>query len=646
MATYYVDGKNGNDSSGNGNSNNPWKSINKALRVIKPNDTVAIRTAVYREELEVNVDNVTFKADDGHQPVLDGGYHEGLISGGKLPPPDGYLPGARFGNLIRLKGNGITVDGLTVQNVAGRAFGCSGSRNTIRNCRIDFCYSSGIVVQGNANGAAGTLIENNTITRCSVVYYDPTETGVAGTININYCENVIVRHNIIAYGHGEGINSGRGSVNLLIEGNVVHSCNHVHLYINRARNVTLRNNFVYHLYVDPYLGADGRPPSGVVIGDESGPTHINEKHSSGSVIYNNIVVGMDINFQVRNNSNYNTQLEDTYIAYNTFVARKMTRFNIGIAGNLVDRHHRRSLFENNVIASNFGNVGKASGNVSGITFRNNLWSSAPDQVMRGPGDRTGDARLANPDAPISGTPPGSTNADPFNYQLTKNSSLAIGAAGDGGNADGFRPPKVDRDFFNASRDDKPDLGAHEFGGQVSAISANFTIGPGQETGLAPHTVDFTDRSTSDSVIVKWNWDFGDGSSSAEQSPSHTYVQPGSFTVKLSIEDQKGQKDTIAAPALITALSDSPDISPESFRRFILVENATDAILAFGVQYPDLNCVLLWNEDPLHILNYARIEDVAEAYVEANKTSLVWIDPQVEPVEVGEPLQSDDELLLF
>lgn len=643
MATYYVDGKNGDDRAGNGNSNNPWKTLSKANNEVKPGDTIKARTALYREVVNMNTANVTLMADEGHQPALDGGYNEGLFNGGQLPPPDKYLPGHRFASLLRLTADGTTVDGLIIQNAAGRGIVSIGSRNTIRNCKIDFCYSSGIVY--NSGGLkAGLLIENNTITRCSVKYYHDGREGslAAGAVTIVGSENAIVRHNIVAYSWGEGINCDKDSLNLLVEGNVVHTCNHVHLYIMRSRNTVLRNNFVYHLYLKEHLGSRQRAPAGIAIGDEGGRLAAGATPTSGAAVYNNIVVGMGLLFQVRNNdNNYDTQIEDTYIGYNTFVAGRMTRTCIQIDENLKGRPHRRSIFENNIILSDHGEISKANGNISGIAFRNNLWSETPVGAMRGPGDKIGDPRLANPNAPITGRSPGPTNADPFNYQVTKNSTLAIGSASNGSSFNGLRPPNVERDFFNANRDNKPDLGAHEFGGQTSTISANFSIGPGQQTGAIPHTVDFTDRSTSDAPILKWNWEFGDGSASTERNPVHTYAQPGSFTVSLTIEDQNGQRDVLVEPDMITALPEDVVLSPDSFRRFLLVQDATDNIISFGIQYPDRSCVLLWNSEPFHVLNYATIEDVAEQYEVEGETTLMWLDPVLEPVGLDEFIEREE-----
>lgn len=51
---------------------------------------------------------------------------------------------------------------------------------------------------------------------------------------------------------------------------------------------------------------------------------------------------------------------------------------------------------------------------------------------------------------------------------------------------------------------------------------------------------FRDQSAPNgSAISKWLWDFGDGTTSAEQSPSHTYVAGGTYTVSLSVGNATG-----------------------------------------------------------------------------------------------------------
>lgn len=70
------------------------------------------------------------------------------------------------------------------------------------------------------------------------------------------------------------------------------------------------------------------------------------------------------------------------------------------------------------------------------------------------------------------------------------------------------------------------------------------------SGSSPLTVKFTDQSKN--KPAQWNWDFGDGSSSSEQNPSHTYTKAGTFAVKLTSTNQKGSNTL--QPAVKIAVS--------------------------------------------------------------------------------------------
>jgi len=69
----------------------------------------------------------------------------------------------------------------------------------------------------------------------------------------------------------------------------------------------------------------------------------------------------------------------------------------------------------------------------------------------------------------------------------------------------------------------------------TAPIANFTADI--TSGEAPLTVNFTDQSTNNPTT--WQWDFGDGGSSAEQNPSHTYSTDGTYTVSLIVTNAYG-----------------------------------------------------------------------------------------------------------
>lgn len=69
-------------------------------------------------------------------------------------------------------------------------------------------------------------------------------------------------------------------------------------------------------------------------------------------------------------------------------------------------------------------------------------------------------------------------------------------------------------------------------------TADFTV---NTTSTCNGTVNFSDLSYG--LPNSWNWNFGDGTSSIQQNPSHTYTSPGIFTITLIVTNQNGA-DTI------------------------------------------------------------------------------------------------------
>jgi PKD repeat protein len=66
------------------------------------------------------------------------------------------------------------------------------------------------------------------------------------------------------------------------------------------------------------------------------------------------------------------------------------------------------------------------------------------------------------------------------------------------------------------------------------------------------SVQFTDQTTGGSPGA-WSWDFGDGNTSAQASPSHVYSGPGNYEVCLIVSDDCGA-DTTCDTISITALA--------------------------------------------------------------------------------------------
>jgi PKD repeat protein len=84
------------------------------------------------------------------------------------------------------------------------------------------------------------------------------------------------------------------------------------------------------------------------------------------------------------------------------------------------------------------------------------------------------------------------------------------------------------------------------GGENMLPTADFTY---STSGLTAY---FTDSSIdSDGDVVAWSWDFGDGNTSTDQSPSHTYAAGGTYTVGLTVMDNDGASYTVTKDVIVS-----------------------------------------------------------------------------------------------
>jgi len=83
---------------------------------------------------------------------------------------------------------------------------------------------------------------------------------------------------------------------------------------------------------------------------------------------------------------------------------------------------------------------------------------------------------------------------------------------------------------------------------VANFTSNVTL------GIPPLSVQFTDLSEN---AVGWNWDFGDGGTSTDQNPVHTYITEGIYTVNLTASNAIG---TDSKSAIITVSGENVAIS--------------------------------------------------------------------------------------
>jgi PKD repeat protein len=89
----------------------------------------------------------------------------------------------------------------------------------------------------------------------------------------------------------------------------------------------------------------------------------------------------------------------------------------------------------------------------------------------------------------------------------------------------------------------------------------------QATGL---NVAFADQSTGNPT--SWSWDFGDGSKSTQQNPSHTYAKAGTYAVVLTASNAAGSG---SKTKLVTVTATKPPVAAFCFQRNMLQVVFTD-----------------------------------------------------------------------
>ncbi len=77
-------------------------------------------------------------------------------------------------------------------------------------------------------------------------------------------------------------------------------------------------------------------------------------------------------------------------------------------------------------------------------------------------------------------------------------------------------------------------------------------------------VEFTNKSTN---ATSYEWDFGDGETSTQQSPSHTYTKNGSYTVDLTAKNEFGNDKTYAYITISDIVSPEADFQYQTDTSF-------------------------------------------------------------------------------
>ncbi len=191
-------------------------------------------------------------------------------------------------------------------------------------------------------------------------------------------------------------------------------------------------------------------------------------------------------------------------------------------------------------------------------------------------------------------------------------TIASVTVNDTSNPDEYLEQKLS---FNSGANDK--IGIYFFNGPVEARLDNFSIEIGAEGAVPPSAgfdvaqsaenfleYTFTNTSKNGSTYL---WDFGDGNTSTEESPTHVYGTPDAYTVTLEVTSDNGLTNTlekgvdIQAPVTVDC---SWEIDPEDYRTVHFTDASIGAVellweFGDGFQFTGMSASHTYREDGIY-----------------------------------------------
>ena len=199
------------------------------------------------------------------------------------------------------------------------------------------------------------------------------------------------------------------------------------------------------------------------------------------------------------------------------------------------------------------------------------------------------------------------------------------------------------------------------GEQVSHLSATGWVGvlPTAAFTYTPGSaVQFTNQSQGTGPLSTW-WEFGDGATSTEANPSHSYPAGGEYTARLTVANPKGANSV--AQTVLFAPPPVPNVQPPLFE--VLISDDTPAVeqpIYFGNPSESISVTIRWNfgdgaasdlKNPTHIYQQpgvytiTRVLGQGAAAIQSSRILVVDYSPQAS-IRVARPVVSVGELLTF
>ncbi|MBT0666061.1 PKD domain-containing protein [Geobacter pelophilus] len=135
-----------------------------------------------------------------------------------------------------------------------------------------------------------------------------------------------------------------------------------------------------------------------------------------------------------------------------------------------------------------------------------------------------------------------------------------------------------------------------FASQASGLTAAFSSS--HAAPYAGQSIQFTDQSTG--TPVSWEWNFGDGTTSTVQNPTHTFLTANSYTVTLKVTNAGGASNTTTKTVTVTSTGST----------FLLMSdagsNGGNLPIYYTIDGSGASPALAWVNPPQGTTNYALV----------------------------------------
>ena len=530
---------------GDGSANRPYRSIQYAIDIAEEGDVIYIFEGTYNETLQINK-RISIVGLDRDNVTIE-------------------KKGARFDSIIKITADHVVLEDFTIsdttsQNRVALIF-ISADYATIEGVNITISDTWGIYLHYSDDNTIGNIIINNT----KGIYSYYSNNNVFSNNNIGNCSEaafkIINSNNNIIYGNGLNYSKyglyATSSSNNNITGNRVNNVSYHGLKLIGGTENTVKNNYIDYCA----NGLDFSSSDSTIMGNKFDRNQIGiNLAGSNNQIKNNFINNSDIWGIYTTSASRNNIIYQNYFIYNAVNAKEIGN-NQWYHDNLTKGNYWHDY---NEVDANLDGIGDVPYQVSGgkeDLYPLGKFLKPPEKPTDPfPEDEQDEVGLSVT-LKVTVSDPDSEKLDVFFYRASDDKLYGKDysvPSGEEASCSFSLPFETTFLWYAIVTDGKLENRSDIWifiTRQIPPLNKKPVADPGRPYYAMigeEITLDGSGSEDPDGEIEFYRWNFGDGSSEILAiSPKHTYYDPGTYTVTLTVVDNDGRSSTEQTTATIS-----------------------------------------------------------------------------------------------